>query len=68
MICMGLLLAAFKLLKLLYGISLLEGSSKCKIIVLLLQIHEIVTTGKLSKLEHFENDEKVILSITCHSF
>ena len=23
------------------------------------QINEIVTTGKLSKLEHFENDEKV---------
>lgn len=25
----------------------------------LLQIQEIVTTGKLSKLEHFETDEKV---------
>lgn len=24
-----------------------------------LQIQEIVTTGKLSKLEHFETDEKV---------
>jgi hypothetical protein len=24
------------------------------------QINEIVTTGKLSKLEHFENDEKVM--------
>jgi hypothetical protein len=24
-----------------------------------MQINEIVTTGKLSKLEHFENDEKV---------
>lgn len=25
-----------------------------------MQINEIVTTGKLSKLEHFENDEKVM--------
>lgn len=26
----------------------------------ILQIQEIVTTGKLSKLEHFEKDEKVL--------
>lgn len=38
-----------------------------------LQIQEIVTTGKLSKLEHFETDEKVcsyyVLSLVmCKSF
>jgi hypothetical protein len=34
---------------------------------LCVQINEIVTTGKLSKLEHFENDEKVMQNMiwTC---
>jgi hypothetical protein len=30
---------------------------------LCVQINEIVTTGKLSKLEHFENDEKVMYKV-----
>lgn len=30
---------------------------------LYVQINEIVTTGKLSKLEHFENDEKVMYKV-----
>ena len=33
---------------------LAESNNPC------VQINEIVTTGKLSKLEHFENDEKVM--------
>lgn len=32
---------------------------------LCVQINEIVTTGKLSKLEHFENDEKVMHNMIC---